>query len=45
MLRGAIGVTRVPCEEGWMPISLEISQTSHIVSPDLYIVLGISVSP
>jgi hypothetical protein len=29
----------------WMAISLEIGQTSHIVSPDLYIAIGISGAP
>jgi electron transfer flavoprotein alpha subunit len=45
LLKGALGVTRVPCDEGWMPISLEIGQTGHIVSPDLYIAIGISGAP
>ncbi len=42
VLRGAIGVSRVPCDEGWMPINLEIGQTGHIVTPNLYIAIGIS---
>lgn len=42
---GAVGVSRVPCDEGWMPISLEIGQTGHIVSPNLYIAIGISGAP
>jgi electron transfer flavoprotein alpha subunit len=45
LLKGALGVTRIPCDEGWMPISLEIGQTGHIVSPDLYIAIGISGAP
>jgi electron transfer flavoprotein alpha subunit len=45
LLRGALGVTRVPCDEGWMPISLEIGQTGYIVSPSLYIAIGISGAP
>jgi electron transfer flavoprotein alpha subunit len=45
LLRGAIGVTRVPCDEGWMPKSLEIGQTGHIVTPSLYIAVGISGAP
>jgi electron transfer flavoprotein alpha subunit len=45
LLKGALGVTRVPCDEGWMPISLEIGQTGHITSPDLYIAVGISGAP
>jgi electron transfer flavoprotein alpha subunit len=45
VLGGTIGVTRVPCDEGWMPLSLEIGQTGHIVSPNLYIAVGISGAP
>ena len=44
-LDGAVGVTRVPRDEGWMPSSLEIGQTGHIVSPHLYIAVGISGAP
>lgn len=42
VLGGAMGVSRIPCDEGWMPISLEIGQTAHMVSPNLYIAVGIS---
>lgn len=45
ILGGTIGITRVPCDEGWMPVSLEIGQTGHIVSPDLYIAAGVSGAP
>ncbi len=42
VLGGAVGVSRVPCDEGWMPVSLEIGQTSQMVRPNLYIAVGIS---
>ncbi len=44
-LRGAVGTSRVPCDEGWMPKNLEIGQTGHMVSPDMYISIGISGAP
>lgn len=44
-LGAAVGTTRVPSEENWMPKSLEIGQTGHIVSPNLYVAVGISGAP
>jgi electron transfer flavoprotein alpha subunit len=44
-LGAALGTTRVPSDENWMPKSLEIGQTGHVVSPSLYIAVGISGAP
>ena len=44
-LRGAVGTSRVPCDEGWMLKNLEIGQTGHMVNPDVYIAIGISGAP
>lgn len=45
VLNAAVGITRVPSDENWMPKSLEIGQTGHMVSPSLYIAVGISGAP
>ena len=45
VLGGTIAVTRIPCDQGWAPISLEIGQTGRIVGPDLYIGIGVSGAP
>ncbi len=42
VLKGAVGSTRVPVDEKWAPLSMEIGQTGKITSPDLYIAVGIS---
>lgn len=44
-LGGAVGITTVPSDEGWMPSSAVVGQSGHIVSPDLYIAIGISGAP
>jgi len=42
LLKGAVGATRPPCDEGWVPDLLQIGLTGKIVSPNLYIAVALS---
>jgi electron transfer flavoprotein alpha subunit len=44
MLKGAMGATRPPCDNGWVPSGLQIGLTGKIVTPDLYIAVALSGS-
>jgi electron transfer flavoprotein alpha subunit len=44
MLKGAVGATRPPCDNGWVPAGVQIGLTGKIIAPDLYIAIALSGS-
>lgn len=42
VLGGAVGGTKPACEDGWLASTLLIGQTGKVVSPHLYIAVGLS---
>jgi electron transfer flavoprotein alpha subunit len=44
MLKGAVGATRPPCDNEWVPAGAQIGLTGKIVAPDLYIAVALSGS-
>ena len=42
MLKGAVGATRPPIDNGWTPAGLQIGLTGKIISPNLYIAVALS---
>jgi len=44
MLRGALGASRPPCDNGWVPDTIQIGLTGKIVAPEVYIAVAVSGS-
>ncbi len=44
LLKGAVGASRPPCDNGWVPDTIQIGLTGKIVSPDTYIAVALSGS-
>ena len=44
MMKGAVGATRPPCDNNWVPTGLQVGLTGKIVTPDLYIAVALSGS-
>ncbi len=42
VLKGAVGASRPPCDNKWVPDTLQIGLTGKIVTPELYIAVAIS---
>ncbi|MDY6835884.1 MAG: electron transfer flavoprotein subunit alpha/FixB family protein [Chloroflexota bacterium] len=43
-MKGAVGATRPPCDNGWVPAAIQIGLTGKIVSPDVYFAVALSGS-
>jgi electron transfer flavoprotein alpha subunit len=44
IFKGAVGASRPPCDNDWVPSSYQIGLTGKIIAPDLYIAVALSGS-
>ena len=44
VLKGAVGASRPPCDNDWVPDTLQIGLTGKIIAPEVYIAVAISGS-
>ena len=44
LLKGAVGASRPPCDNGWVPDTIQIGLTGKIIAPEIYIAVAISGS-
>jgi len=42
VLKGAVGASRPPCDNGWVPEAMHIGLTGKIVAPDIYFAIAVS---
>jgi electron transfer flavoprotein alpha subunit len=44
LLKGAVGASRPPCDNGWIPDTVQVGLTGKIIAPEVYIAVAISGS-